>query len=376
MFKRYLLKPLCIPPDTGGESGGTPENNAGASESGSVTSGTASEAMIAAFEASSALEESEGSDGNPSAIPTGVGDTTGSDGSAAVATPPASGVQVPTGVRGEAPPNRIEAAVKNAREKAITETEAKYAWAKDTKPEDAEIAFGIAGSLLRDTPAFTAKLADELGMKLVPKDTPAGTTAAATTTAPPAFTFPTAKLRSEDGQGAFSEEQMVQILTDFKASLLAEMGGTLKPLQDARAAGERAELEAKINREAAATVTTMMADFRGRAHFQIDDGKGGKIDHPSINKYLQEIPHRIRVAIGPEAALGRAYSKYLETEVFPSIGTNAAARVRTENARKAAGSTGVITPGGATGAGEVKRVRDGDVAGLAARMREMEGSTA
>lgn len=374
MFKHYLLMLLCIPPDTGGESGGTSDNGAGAGDTGSVTSGTASEAMIAAFEASSALEGSEDPDGDSSAIPTGVGDTTESDGSAAVATSPASGVQVPTGARGEAPVSRIEAAVKNAREKAITETEARYAWAKDTSEADAKIAFGVAGALLKDTPGFAAKLAEELGMKLVPKETPAA--AAATTTVPTAFKFPTAKLRSEDGQGAFSEEQMVQILTDFKASLLAEMGGTIKPLQEMRENSEKAAKIAQIEREASESVTAMLADFRSRAHFQIDDGKGGKIDHPSINKYLQEIPHRIRVAIGPEAAMGRAYQKYLEKEVFPTIGTTAAARVRTENARKAAGSTGVITPGGADGTAPVKRVRDGDINGLAARMREMAGETA
>lgn len=372
MFKRYLLNPLSIPPDTGGESGGTSENNAGASESGSVTSGTASDAMIAAFEASSALEESEGSDGNPSAIPTGVGDTTRPDGSAAVAKSPATGVSVPTGARGEAPVSRIEAAVKNARETAIRETEERFAWAKDTSEDDAKIAFGVAGALLKDTPGFAAKLAEELGMKLVPKDAPA--TAAVVPATPTEFKFPKATLRSEDGQGAFNEEQVVQILTDFRASILAEMGGTLKPLQDARAAGEKAELTARIEREAGESVRTMMADFRSRAHFQIDDGKGGKIDHPSINKYLQEIPHRIRVAIGPEAAVGRAYQKYLEKEVFPNIGTTAAARVRTENARKAAGASGVVSPGGADGTSEVKRVRDGDISGLAARMREMEGS--
>jgi hypothetical protein len=376
-MKRYMsLSLLYYPPDTG-SGGGTTDNNAGNSgvSSGAVESGTASDAMIAAFAASSAAEgDSDPDSAETEEAPDLTGDTSELGGDDTTATGNAKGSQVPTGARGEAPLSRIEAATRNAREKAIQETEAKYAWAKNVQQEDVRVAFNIASALLEDTPGFAAKIAAEIGMKLVPINE-TGSAAAAPATGG-AFKLPKAELRSEDGKGAFSEEQMSQVLTDFAAHLEAKFGDRVKPLESMRTQMTEREQRARITAEATASVNEMMADFRARQYFMVDDGKGGKIEHPSILRNLQAIPHSVRVKIGAEASMSRAYNKYLQEEVFPTIGTTAAAQVRNENARKLRGSTGNASVSGSTGRGTGTKLRDGDVAGLAAHMAKLAGANA
>lgn len=379
MFRSHVERLLHYPPDAGGgDGGGTTENNAGpsgaaAAADGGVISGTASDAMMKAFEASSASEGAAGPEavaaepaGHAGTVPTG----------AAASTSGAKGPQVPTGAAtntGPVPFDRHDAAVKNARQAGITEGEAKYAWAKDLDQESVSTAFGIARNLLSDTKGFAAKLAGELGMKLVPISEAASAPTGAA--AGRAFTLPKADLRSEDGKGAYSDEALGKILTDFAAHMEAKFGDRVKPLEIMRQNLTEQEQRTAIHAEAHTAVDTMMRDFRAKPYFLVDDGKGNKVEHPNILRNLMAIPEQVRNRIGAEASMSRAYQQYLMEDVFPHIGNTAAAQVRNENARKAAASTGTIVPGGSGVTGKKERLRDGDVGGLAARMAEMAAST-
>jgi hypothetical protein len=379
---KLTWKPFLYPPEVGSGSGGGTENNAGSSSGvtaseGSVTSGTASDAMIAAFTAASSAEEgTSGLDTETEADPDVTGTPAATGDSNVATTTGAKGPQVPTGAQGEAPEPRIVTAVKNARAAAVAETEAKFAWAKDLDKDSVDTAFGVVGRMLEDTPKFAAKLAAELGMKLVPVDAPVTAAATGTGSAPATggFKLPKALLRSEDGQGAYSEEQMGQILESFGTHLEAKLTGQMKPLMEAHTRQTETEKKAAIRAEAQASVNEFMAEYRARPHFMVDDGKGGKIEHPSILRNLQAIPPNVRAKIGPEAAVSRAYNKYLAEEVFPTIGTTAAAQVRDENARKLRGSDGSMHPAGANGSTNPPRLRDGDINGLAAHMAKLAGA--
>lgn len=370
MFKRYLTMPFGYPPETGAGDGGTTDNNveiSGAGASGEVSSGTASDAMIKAFEASSASEESAGPEAAAAAVSAGTETAVGTG----ITAPAAKGPQAPTGARGEAPQSRIEAAVKNAREAAVTETEAKFAWAKDLNPDSVTTAFNIARSLLNDTPGFAAKIAAELGMKLVPKEEAAKPIPQVGSAE---FSFPKGALTSEDGVEAYSGKQVQEILNSAVASLRAEFGGQLKPLTEMRQNLTESEHRAQIREEAREAVTEMMTSFRAKPHFLVDDGKGGKHEHPNILRNLLAIPVQTRARIGAEAAMSRAYTQYLQEDVFPTIGTSAAETVRAENARKAATSTGTSAPGGSA-AGKKPVLRDGDVSGLAAHLANLASAS-
>lgn len=370
MFRRYLKLPLYhIPPETGG-AGGIVESSENVAD-GSVSSGTASEALLAAVAAS---ESSSGEGNEPDAVnlpkPAGAaGDTLPSDGKAPVAKPDAKGPQIVAGK--EAPQSRIEAAVKNAREQAVTETEAKYAWAKDLDEESVSTAFNLASELLSDSEGFTRKLAGELGFKLVPANE-AGKPAEKAASTWDVTKLPKGALRSEDGIEAYSKDQLIEVLGNLRGSLLAELQGQMKPLMDRDQKAAIAQQHTEIQNAARETAGRLLTDMRKRPGFQVDDGKGGKIDNPKIKEYLQAIPQRVRSA-NPTAALYHAYTTFIEKDYLPNMDTVAAQRVRDDNKRKVAGSSGVRPGAGVVGEAP-KPITS--VSGLARRMEEMAAASA
>lgn len=359
---------LLAPPEVGSGSGSS-ENSAASGHDASVTSGTASEALIAAAMASESSTEGTGTESEAELVAkaTGLnvetGDTAGTGTSAGVAKPDATGQRPPIET-GQAPPNRIEAAVKNARAAVVAEYDEKYGWAKTLDKGTVQTAFGIASALLKDPATFLRTLAAQEGFQVVPM-AGKGTEEAA----PKPFTLPKAELRSEDGKGAYSEEQMAGILKDFAASLEAKFSGQLKPLMSDREAAQKAVEQQAIVREAQATVTETMAEMRAKPFFVVEDKDGKKVDSPRIMEYLMAMPESVRRA-NPVAAIHRAYATYMEKDILPNYGKISEQRVREENARKAAGS-GSIRPGQGRGAGESKEAPITGVTGLAKRMEEM-----
>jgi hypothetical protein len=340
MYK-WHVQLLYAPPDVA--AAGTTENVAGSSTEGNVTSGTASDAMIKA-----AMASESSSDTPPTgaeAVAGGTGETVVKPaGTPSATTPAAKGPQVPTG---EAPPNRIEAAVKNARETTRAEVEAEYAWAKGVDPKTVETAFGIVSEMLQDTPKFVQTLAEQLGMRVVPKDTP---TEAAKPVAP--YKLPAPALRSEDGRGAYDAEQLTEILAHQRQEILAELGGQMKPLLSDREAAAKEKAAEAVRAEGRQTATDVLTEMRKQPYFT-------KENEPEILKNLQAIPAATRAKIGAVASLYQAYNQFLAEKVFPTIGTTAEQQVRDANRKKAAASAAAIhpvSPGGDTTKPQIQTV--------------------
>lgn len=365
-MRKMWLGYFSYPPEIGAGSGsGSSENVAASGNDASVTSGTASEALIAAAMAS---ESSSGGTGTESeaekvAKATGLnvetGDTTGTGAKPAGATGQQSTVET-----GQAPQNRIEAAVKNARVAATAEVEAKYAWAKNLDQGTVQTAFDLTRALLSDTPKFLRTLAAQEGFQIVP----IGTKESAVEAAPKEFALPKAELRSEDGKGAYSEEQMAGILKDFAASLEAKFGNQLKPFVSDREAAQQARAREAVVNEARATVTETMTELRAKPFFQVTNAAGEKVDSPKIMEYLMAIPEKARLA-NPVAAIHRAYAVYMEKDILPNYGKISEQRVREENAKKAAASG--ARPGAGVGQGDSAAKPLRGVNDLAKKMEEM-----
>lgn len=290
----------------------------------SVSSGTASEAMIRAAEAASSAAPE----------PTGVaavGDTTppagvSTPGATAAATgqPEASGQPAATGTRGEAPEPRIVAAVKNAR----AEVEAQYAWARDLNQDDAKNGVSLLREIRGDAAGFVRRLAQELGLSFAEAPKPE-------VKAP--WVKPVPALRSEDGKAAYTDEQVEAMLAHVKEEILGEVA----PLREAHTKAEEARTLGERIAAAKTRIDTALTEARNLPHF--------KEHEDAIGKKLQQIPPQTRRELGAVACLHMAYNQVLAETVFPSIATTAEAKVRDEYERKAATSTGTVRPTGASG---------------------------
>lgn len=368
-MRKFWLGFYLFPPESGSGSGSA-ENGATPGTDASVTSGSASESLIAAALAS---ESSSGGSATETeaekvAKATGIdisGDTSKPGAKAGTATPDATGQPDLTGL-GQAPPNRIEAAVKNARAAAVAETEARFSWAKDLNPDDVRDAIRLTSALAADTTQFLQVLAAAQGFQLVKPGERVESGEKPVVRKP--FALPEPQLHSEDGKGAYSSDQVAVILKDFADDLKAEFGGQLKPLLTAREEGEKAAAVAATREEIRQTVTDAMTDLRSKPFFQVEKD-GQKIDSPKIMEYLLAIPAKTRQR-NPIAALHSAYATYMEKDILPNYGKISEQRVRDENAKKAAGS-GIARPGGSSGNGDSANTPIRGVSGLAAKMEQM-----
>lgn len=322
------------------------------SVSGNVSSGTASDAMIkAAMAASSAETPPAGA--AVSAEPT-VPATPGTGGTPVAATGQQvpTGQPAPTGDRGPIPLDRHETIVRNTRDKAVTETEAKYAWAKDVEPKSGALAMDITGQIASDPHKFANKLANTIGMKLVPIE------AAGTPEQPQGL--PKARLRAEDGTEAYAADQMPAIV----AAIVAQVRAEYQPLlQDRRQAQEQAA-EQQVREGARQTVASALVEARKQPHFT-------KENEPAILAILQSIPAEVKASIGPIAALYQAYTTFLGRDIFPTIQTTAEANVRAAWDKKAAASIGAGSPTASGGDAKAPVLKDGDVGGLARHMERL-----
>lgn len=328
-----------------------------AADSTPVSSGSTS-ALGAMEKAAASVSSTEGT---PGAV---TGDTTEQGGSGkAVAISDATGQPVPEGsaaataARGEAPQSRIEAAVKNAR----AEVEAKFAWAKDipaTVVPDLKTGYQLVKDLRKDPKAFALQLCSELGISIAPEKQEAP--------AKP-WDMPKPDLHSEDGKGAYSADVMQEILTHALGQLREELTGQMKPVLDRHKSEAQQRQEYAIQLKSTQDAKEVLTDARKLPHFT-------EANEPAILAKLQAIPLELKQKLGGGGSLMLAYNRFLAESVFPTYDTAAEQRVRDSNAKKAATSAGSAHPSDQGGEGKRKPVREGDVQGLAARMREMEAS--
>lgn len=313
----------------------------------SVSSGTASEAMIKAAGAASsaAAQPAGGAD---------AGDTTKLAGAEAapvtkpVATAQAAstGPAAATANRGEAPEPRIVAAVRNARE----EVEGRYAWAKDLNPADVQNAMSIFREMRMDLAGFLRRAASETGLRIADNEQEKP------------WEMPGGRLRSEDGTAAYSVDEVKDIIAHMRQELTEQ----LKPLSQFRDDTTRAASMQQRVAESRERVSHALTAARALPHFKEHEEK--------IAEKVRAIDPETRNQVGVIGCLHMAYSQVMADTVIPGIESGAAQRVREENERKAATSTGTVRPGGSSAdGGKVPRLDNvRDLATHMARMAQAE----
>lgn len=335
-----------MPPETTENVAAT---SSGASASGNVTSGTASDAMIKAAMASASSAESSTSAkpaeaGAAPAQP--AGDTAQPTGTSAPgATEPTKGAQAQPGpsgapqTSGPVPADRHIAAVKNARGNGYKDAEKAYG-IEGLQPDAVKLAVSVARDIAADPKSAAEMLAKSLGMRLVPLTAEGQSVPEGSATA-----FPKPRLRAEDGTEAYAADQLPQILDIFKRQLLETVGGQVQPLLKDRENAQRRDQEESVRQDARSIAAEALAEARKLQHFT-------KENEPAILEMLREIPAEHKQRIGVVAALYQAYNRFLSEHVFPTIDTAAEQRVRDSNARKVATSQGSGHPTDSGGDGK------------------------
>ncbi len=316
-------------------SDGTSENG---TSSGSVTGGTASDALIAAASAASSADTSaEGTSATPTPSATAA---PGGPTVPATSGPEASGQPAPAaGTRGPIPLDRHEQILRNTR----AELEGRYGWAKDLNPQQAQTAVQLLNELQRDPAAFYR----ELGQRL--------NGGRQETTPQVEEQDPEPLLVSQDGkEKAYTAGQLKQIreldAKRLRASILAEFA----PMMDFFKSEQGTRQENAVRAEADQVAQAALADARKLPHFT-------KENEPEIAALFAAIPPETKQRYGSVAALMLAYNQFLAQKVFPTIETDAARKVRDANDRKAATSAGHAHPTSQGGSGKpvaLKNVTD------------------
>lgn len=297
-----------------------------------VTSGTASEALLAAAESASSADTAS----RPA--------TPVSGSPAAAIRQPGSGVTPPPApdAKGPIPFDRHEAAIRNAR----TEVENRFGWAKDLNPEEAKQALKLLADLRRDPRAFSA----ELGRLL----TPAGAKQAADL-------FPDGDLVSQDGKKAYSVDAMRAFAEVLKRQILADVQPLIQPLADDHRTRQEREHQQTVRAQSTSIATQALDTARALPHW--------KDNEPAIIEKMQQFPVELRNQIGPVAAMYQCYSQVLAEKVFPNYDAQAQASVQESNRRKAASSQGIHPTAAAPvpGKPQLRNVED-----LALHMEQLE----
>lgn len=320
----------------------------------SVTSGTASEALIKAA-----------SDSSSDNLTGGAGDTSGAAGGdgasgASAATkeqPNLTGEAGAAATRGEAPEPRIVAAVRNAR----AEVEKQYEWAKGFTPNDVEdirTAMALVRDLRSDPRAFYQRLGQEIETRLPGERKTVD-----------AKKFPEPGLISQDGkERAYSASQVEQIAAIIEERTMAKVMGEFKPMTEFVGSARQREAETANKTRSMELASEALTTARQLPHFQVAGADGKLQDHPEILKNLMALAPETRAKIGPIGALYLAYNQYLAQHVFPTADQDAEKRVRASFDKKAAASIGA-SPSGSGGQGKPQEIKN--VSDLARRMEQM-----
>jgi hypothetical protein len=308
--------------DTAVES--APSSSSGASSSGNITSGTASEAMIRAATAASE--------------PAATGDTSTQGG---VRTPEATGATdqpAPTGqptAKGTRGPTLTleahERVLRNAREQTA-QLERQYAWAKEFKPEqaaDIKVALQLLADIRKDPRAFYQELSGYVQPRQPQPEQQTSTG------------FPDPELVSEDGKlKTYSDRQIHEIANSIRQQVMQELDPLIKFQQQTTTEREGAAIRQASRQQAQSVLETA----KTLPHFMLQDAQGKTVYNPAILANLKAIPPETVEQVGAVGALYMAYNKYLSEAVFPNIQATAQQEVRDSFAKKAATSRGSAHP--------------------------------
>lgn len=339
------------PPEVGGTTdnvtASVTEGQTAPTSSGNVSSGTASEAMIKAATAASSADTPPAGDAGDTAKPGAASDSTANPD--ATGQPGAADKAAAAATRGEAPPARIEAAVKNARAETLT----KYGLTESTNPADVRVGVDLLSDIRRDPKAWATQFVQELG-GTISFEKPA-----AKEEVPEEFPAPS--LISADGQKAYSDTDILKITDILQKRIMQQLQPDLAYVRSAKTTAEQREHQQRL----ASFTQEKLAEARKLPHFT-------KENEPKILAELQAIPTETRRSVGAIAALYMAYNAFLQKSVFPSIDTSAETRVRESFEKKARTSQGQAHPSDQGGDGKTPTLKGVD--DLAKHMERLEAA--
>lgn len=308
---------------------GTTENTPPASGSTAVLDApttTVSEPPITsakqAFETVSKKADAASSTASPTASAVTDGTTAGAK------TPPDAAITKPV-VSDTTPEHRIEAAVRNARtemQRQIDDLKGKVGWAEGYKSDDVKQAVDLLKALASNPKAFY----DQLGSELKGSD----------------HQLPDPELVSQDGKKkAYSSEQVVSILQNFKAQIEQSIMGQLKPTVDFVTNGQHtAAQQEQTNRAtqfAVKTLERMRTDYPGF--------KDHEAEIEAVYKAIVADPQKTADLGGYVAVLNHAYLQVWKEKVLPTLTGKTETAVLNDFKQKANASNGSVVPGsGAT----------------------------
>lgn len=268
----------------------------------------------------------------------------------------------------------LENTRKKAGEAATAEVMKELGWAKGVDVGAVRDAFSFAERIASDPVAFVAQLVSEI--RQIPQ------LAAALETqlgGDPALRqirheMPKPRLKADDGTLAYSSDQVLEILQNFKAELLDEVGGRVAPLEDFRGSLEEREAVMNVIHESRTESAQLLGELRQLEHWPKSDASGKNPGEAKIAGYLAAIPKAVKDRIGAVASMYQAYNTYLQKDVFPTLGSKTEQEVRDNLRRKAAAGTGTVSPGAPVPQGAPKRPTTPEE--LARHMEKLAGSAA
>lgn len=343
-----------------------PVDNAASTESGtprstsSISSGTASEAMIrAATAASSAADTPPETPVVKAPVITGAPDPNG----AADPKPTAAATEQPgkdgkpavvaaPGTSGEAPEARITAAVKNART-ATTQAVLSHYGIQGAKVEDVKAGMELLQDIRRNPKDFLQRLAAELGSQPDGKEEEEEA-------------FPAPDLESPDKRfKTYSDSTLQKMLDIHGRRIQKKLMGEMRPVLDwvGQEQGNRTEAEASAHIQK--ITGSVLAEARKSPHF--------KDNEPAILERMRAMPQELKQAIGPVGTMMLAFQQLQSEMVFPNIEAEAEkraeAKLKATWQKKAASSSGTAHPTDQGGEGKTPQLKNVD--DLAAHMERM-----
>lgn len=280
------------------------------------------------------------------------------------------------------PEPRRNIILENARKKAADEAVANH-WSAQYDEEQVQQGVGFAAAINRNPIGFAVQLVGELMenpraaallTQHLGQHFGGGGEPAATGGGFDATKLPKGRLTSEDGKTrAYSEDQIPELFAYFKEQIMGELGSEIDPLRERFAALDEREEAVQVIHESRQEARDLLREMRALDRWPKPDATGKNPGEVKIHGYLAEIPKEVKQRIGYEAAVRRAFQRYLDSDVFPAFSQKSEEAAREDMKRKAAAAAGHVAPGG--GAPGVPAKKPTNVRELAKHLESLASAT-
>jgi hypothetical protein len=162
---------------------------------------------------------------------------------------------------------------------------------------------------------------------------------------PVAKEWPKAILRSDDGRGAYTDEQLREILDIEREQWMSALEERFGPLEDMHSSLEEQREVTQIMHQSRQDSANFMTELRQLKHWPSGTPEQIRAGERKISGYLAAIPKEVKDNVGAVAATYQAFQTYLANDVYPTLESSVEQRVRDDMKRKAAAGTGAVVPG-------------------------------